>query len=150
MHKYRKRYNNVKPSAPVNNDTEIYTRSRENFIRKNFLDKLVSHIPDIDSAIRKAGVLTRYFAHFISRPNNVVEINKDSFSKLSENAFYITTKIAWYVKGPKYSNIKLVLGKEVEYVGVEDSNKEAIKEGLLTMPSLSGYISDYLEFWQEE
>ena len=132
------------------NDVKIYAISQSDFILKNFSDKLVSNVPDIDDGIRKAGALTRYFAHFISRPNNVVEINKDSFSKLSENAFYITTKITWYVKGPKYSTVKLVLGKEVEYVGVEDSNKEAIKEGLLTMPSLSGYISDYLEFWQEE
>ena len=58
--------------------------------------------------------------------------------------------MGWYVKGPKYTSIQKVRGQDMEIEGVEESNKRAIKEVLLTMTGLSSYITDYLQYWHGE
>lgn len=131
-------------------DIDLYNFRQKDYIEKNFTSTIVPFFPLISDAIKTTGVFPRYFAHYISRPNNVMEVDLSTYSELSSNSFYITTKLNWYIKGPKYTESKMIMNTEVQMIGVDDSNRQSVKEVLLTMPSLSGYITNYLQFWQDE
>lgn len=131
-------------------DIEKYIRTKSDYVVKNFSDSLPSYTPVIDDAIRKAGVFTRYFAHPISKPTNITELSRIDYDKISTNPFFVSVKIRWYIQGIKETQIREVLGLKKEYIGVRDSNKQSVKETLLTMPALGSYISDYLQYWHRE
>ena len=132
------------------NKTDTYLELRGDYLLKNFTDHMNPHIPVIDDAIRTVGVFPRYFGHYISRPSNIYEISGDTYTKFAKNPFYVVVKVLWYVKGPKHTEIKNVREQSVSITGVEEANKESVKEVLLTMPGLTSYIGDYLQFWQGE
>ncbi len=129
---------------------DTYLELRGDYLLKNFTDRMDPHVPVIDDAIRSVGVFPRYFGHYISRSNNIYEISGDTYTKFSKNPFYTVVKVNWYVRGPKYTVLKDVRGQSTSITGVEESNKESIKEALLTMPGLTSYIADYLQYWQGE
>jgi len=131
-------------------DLDLYSFRKRDYIQKNFSDTLISFTPDITDVIKSIGIFTRYFGTMSSRKTGIVEIDGANYSLMSKNAFYVTAKLNWYIKGPKYTTIQTINGNSVEVVGVEESNKEAVKEVLLTMPGLASYITDYLQYWQGE
>jgi len=132
------------------NYVETYILNKNAYLMKNFKDALIQHIPVVNDTMKEIGVFTRFFGHYITRPTAVFELDGVTYNKFLTNPFYVVTKLSWYVRGPKYTVTRNIRGVDTIIVGVEDSNKESVKEVLLTMPGLLSYINDYLQFYVGE
>jgi len=129
---------------------DTYLMQKSAYLTKNFKDALIQHSPVVSDTMKEIGVFTRFFGHYITRPTAVFELDGVTYNTFLSNPFYTMAKLSWYVRGPKYTVTRNIRGTDTIIVGVEDSNKESVKEVLLTMPGLLSYINDYLQFYVGE
>ena len=132
------------------NIKDTYIAMKSNYLLKNFRDALEPYTPLLSDSMKKVGIFTRFYGHHVSCPLNIFEISGDTYNTVSSNPFHVVVKLDWTIRGPKYTTIQSIRGQNMEVIGVEDTNKQAVKDMLLTMPGLSSYISDYLQYWQGE
>jgi hypothetical protein len=125
-------------------DEEFYSQKKENFLKEYFNEEIAAYKPFISDIQIKNGSINRYFVHFISTPQTIIEINKEVYDAVHGNPFYTSVKITWYIRGMKETR---TTAKAV-HTGVIDNNKKNVEDALLTMRGLSYYITDFTQFWQ--
>ena len=100
---------------------------------------------DIDN-----GYIKRYFAKQSNvKDGDIIEISQKHFNDLVNAPLYSTAEIIWRIKG-KLDSIPNPNegGSERLYMGVLDSNTEAINDGDDQLPGLHLKLTDPLEFYQ--
>lgn len=89
------------------------------------------------------GNITRYFVQKINQ-QMVQEISSENYQRVS-SSFYKKVSLKWMITGPQKSKMS---GKNVEVVGVEDFNRESVREASEVVDSLNKVVKNYLEYWR--
>ena len=124
---FTKKYNNVLEAPLLSSD----------FIRPDFLEY-------------SKGYFTRYFAQLKltqTPERNIYELNEINYKKLINNTValqsYNTISIPWKLIGPVYD----VYNNNVRVDdGVYDTNLRIVTQAEKTIPGLSAYLNDFLQF----
>jgi hypothetical protein len=74
----------------------------------------------------------------------VQEVSPENYQQVSDS-FYKKVSLKWKITGPQKSRMS---GKSVEVVGVEDFNKESVREASESVDALDKVIKNYLEYWR--
>jgi hypothetical protein len=94
------------------------------------------------------GFITRYFIKRTNQfPGEVMEISKNTFDRLTGNAFYVTIQIPWKITGPKDDYIDTSSFIKMVH-GVTNSNQATIQEFVSQIPELRYKLPDLLQFWR--
>jgi hypothetical protein len=104
-------------------------------IDNSILDKISTHIPTPNETDYKRGYITRYFVQSANDPSSpVYEVDKDEYSLVVENSFYINVKLNWRLIG--------TVGE------VRESNSKAVLLASKTIKSITLYLSNALQFYK--
>lgn len=94
---------------------------------------ITTYIPSPIDEDYKRGYITRYFVQKANDKSSVIyEIRKKTISKFSSNSFYIVASLDWRIKG--------------EPIDVKKSNSESVRIASATIPKLSLYLPNLLQF----
>ena len=104
-------------------------------IDNSILNKISTHIPAPDEMDYKRGYITRYFVQSANDPSSYVyEVDKDEYSLIVANSFYVNVKLNWRLIGT------------VEQV--RESNYKAVLLASKTIKSLTLYLPNTLQFYK--
>ena len=104
-------------------------------IDNSILDKISTHIPTPNETDYKRGYITRYFVQSANDPSSpVYEVDKDEYSLVVENSFYINVKLNWRLIG--------TVGE------VRESNSKAVLLASKTIKSITLYLPNTLQFYK--
>ena len=94
---------------------------------------ITTYIPSPIDEDYKRGYITRYFVQKANDKNSVIyEIRKNTISKFSSNPFYVVVSLDWRIKG--------------DPMDVKKSNSESVRIASATIPKLSLYLPNLLQF----
>jgi hypothetical protein len=97
---------------------------------------IVSFIPSPKEEDFKRGYITRYFLRKSNDSNGIIyEIRKKSSSKFLNNSFYLVVSLDWRIKG--------------DPIDIKKSNSESIRIASKTIPNISLYLPNLLQFYQK-
>jgi hypothetical protein len=115
---------------------------------------IIDYVPVINKKDRDNGEIVRYFTRPVhqSSPSEIVEIDKSTFQRLSNNKLYNVVSLRWLIRGkvtdvPGLTNINTPTRL---YTGVHTANRLFVEAADEKMPGLKTIIIDYLKFWQGE
>jgi hypothetical protein len=104
-------------------------------IDDSILDKISTHIPTPNETDYKRGYITRYFVQSANDPSSYVyEVDKDEYSLIVANSFYINVKLNWRLSGT------------VEQV--RESNSKSVLFASKTIKSITLYLPNTLQFYK--
>jgi hypothetical protein len=104
-------------------------------IDNSILDKISTHIPTPNETDYKRGYMTRYFVQSANDPSSYIyEVDKDEYSLIVENSFYINVKLNWRLIGT------------VEEV--RESNSKSVLFASKTIKSITLYLPNTLQFYK--
>jgi hypothetical protein len=101
-------------------------------------------IPVITETDIRNKFFTRYFARYANNTENIVEIDKQQYAILKDNPRFKITQLRWKIVGNPYTKI---LSNGAIDKGVEDVNKQNVREVDATFGGLTAIIRDYLYLW---
>jgi hypothetical protein len=112
------------------------TVDKNEFIRSSSFSKSIkTYVPSPTETDYKIGYITRYFAQKGNDPSSYVfEINKDEYSNLVSNPFYVNVKLNWRLTGT------------VEQV--RESNSKSVTLASHTIKSITLYLPNTLQFYK--
>lgn len=94
---------------------------------------IITYIPSPKDEDYKRGYITRYFLQKANDRNGLIyEIKKSTISKFSSNSFYLVADLDWRIVGDSDA--------------VKKSNSESIRIAAQTIPKLSLYLPNLLQF----
>ena len=94
---------------------------------------ITTFIPSPIDEDYKRGYITRYFIQKANDKSSVIyEVRKKTISKFSNNSFYIVVSLDWKIKG--------------DPIDVKKSNSESVRIASATIPKLSLYLPNLLQF----
>jgi hypothetical protein len=104
-------------------------------IDNSILNKISTHIPTPNETDYKRGYIARYFVQLANDPSSYIyEVDKDEYSLIVENSFYINVKLNWRLIGT------------VEQV--RESNSKSVLLASKTIKSISLYLPNTLQFYK--
>jgi hypothetical protein len=104
-------------------------------IDNSILNKISTHIPTPNETDYKRGYIPRYFVQLANDPSSYIyEVDKDEYSLIVENSFYINVKLNWRLIGT------------VEQV--RESNSKSVLLASKTIKSISLYLPNTLQFYK--
>jgi hypothetical protein len=104
-------------------------------IDDSILNKISTHIPTPNEMDYKRGYITRYFVQSANDPSSYVyEVDKNEYSLVVANSFYINAKLNWRLIGT------------IEQV--RESNSKAVLLASKTIKSLTLYLPNTLQFYK--
>jgi len=98
--------------------------------------KIVPYIPKVTDIDYQRGYIERFFVQKANDKDAVIyEIRKKSTNKLSQSSFYTITSLDWRIRG--------------EVTEVKKSNSASIRIASQTIPKISLYLPNLLQFHQK-
>jgi hypothetical protein len=95
--------------------------------------KILAYIPNVTEDDYLNGYIERYFVQKVNDINAPIEeINGNDISEITASRYYIVTSITWRLIGSPQE--------------IMDSNSQSVREGAKTIPNLSYYLSNLLQF----
>ena len=107
----------------------------KNDINKLYSDSIKTHVPSPNDSDFKKGYITRYFAQKANDESSYIfEIDKDEYSNLVTNPFFLTVKLNWRLTG------------SIEQV--KESNSKSVTFASTTLKSIYLYLPNTLQFYK--
>ena len=95
--------------------------------------KILAHIPNITEGDYLNGYIERYFVQKVNDINAPIEeINSNDITEITASKYYTVANITWRLIGSPQE--------------IMDSNSQSVREGTKTIPNLSYYLSNLLQF----
>lgn len=95
--------------------------------------KILAYIPNVTDGDYLNGYIERYFVQKVNDVNAPIEeINANDISEITASRYYSVTSITWRLTGTPQE--------------IMDSNSQSVKEGNKTIPNLSYYLTNLLQF----
>jgi len=100
------------------------------------LPSVNSFIPSPNNKNYQNGYIVRYFAQKANdKSSPIYEINRNSYTKISDSSYYVVISLDWRLTG------------SVE--DVKKSNSESIRIASQTIPKISLYLPNLLQFYKK-
>ncbi len=107
----------------------------KNDINKLYSNSIKTYVPSPTDSDFKKGYITRYFAQKANDESSyVLEIDKDEYSNLITNPFYVSVKLNWRIVGT------------VEQV--RESNSKSVLLASKTIKSITLYLPNTFQFYK--
>ena len=95
--------------------------------------KILAYIPNVTEDDYLNGYIERYFVQKVNDINAPIEeINANDVSEITASRYYTVTSVTWRLIGSPQE--------------IMDSNSQSVREGTKTIPNLSYYLSNLLQF----
>ncbi len=106
-----------------------------------------THIPTPTDLDYKRGYIARYFTQQVNDSTSpIYEINANTFTRLQNNAIFVSVSIKWRITGPKETQYRE--DGQLLDMSVSESNRRAILLHYDKIPNLKLYLPNLLQFYK--
>jgi hypothetical protein len=117
----------------LNNIFAYSKLSLDRNLPKVSVPKILAYIPNITDNDYLNGYIERYFVQKVNDINAPIEeINSNDINEITSSRYYTVTNLTWRLTGTPQQ--------------IMDSNSQSVKEASKTIPNISYYLSNLLQF----
>ena len=128
-------------------DFNRYSKLSKLNINNLRFDDVVAYFPIPSGLDYNRGWITRYFTQKINDINSpIYEISQDVAMTLTSNPYLNIVSVKWRLTGPP--NLIYNMDGSVADIGVSESNRLSISLTKDSMPGLTKYLSNTLQFYK--